>query len=82
MTEPNKKTNEKPMMKVTWGDAHGAFVQWTRKPKPQKPKKVISVGICIQDDEVGMTLVQSVSGPCVDSGIFIPRCNIEEIEEL
>ena len=70
--------------KVTWGDAHSCHMTWKhyKKVSKEKPKKVISVGTVVQDDEYGMTLVLNSSGPMRDSGIFIPRVNIVEVEDL
>ena len=57
-------------------------MNWTSKPKPQRPKKCTTVGILSQDDDEGVTVHLNVSGPCKDSGIFIPRCNVVKVEEL
>lgn len=63
-------------------DAHSCHMNWTVKPKFQKPKTTTSVAQCRQDDEVGITLYLTYSKPCWDSGIFIPRCNVLSVEEL
>ena len=72
----------KRILRVTWGDAHGCFPHWRSKPPKQKPRRMVSVGACLQDDEVGITLVQSWDKSLVADGIFIPRANVQEVEEL
>lgn len=48
---------------------------------------MISVGLLVQDDDVGVTIVQSGDkkrgrGRLIGDGLFIPRANIQAVEEL
>ena len=78
----HKKT--KHIVKVTWGDAHALGDSWGKfEPKDHKTRRVASVGFVLQDDEVGISITQSVDTENHDDhGLFIPRCNIEKVEDL
>lgn len=71
---------------VVWGDAHGGQEGWGdfNKKKDHAPRKVLSVGIVLVDDALGVTLAQSKDNRTgqYDHTIFIPRENIQEITDV
>jgi hypothetical protein len=70
---------------VAWRDAHGISDGWGKfeAKKDHKPKLVVSIGWVLKDNKVGVSLAQSLdSDKHDDNTIFIPRCNIESVEDL
>lgn len=73
---------------VTWNDAHGGeasdgWHQWQPK-KHHRPRKILSVGIVLREDKLGITLAQNKdrSAGVIDHTIFIPTGCIVEIMEV
>jgi len=77
-----KKT--KRIVKVTWGDAHAISDGWGKfEGKDHHPRKVVTVGFVLRDDKVGLSVAQSVDTENHDDHcLFIPRCNVQNVEDL
>lgn len=69
---------------VAWRDAVGLSDGWGQfESKDHKPRLVVSVGLVLREDKTGVSLAQSLDSKGHDDhAIFIPRCNIESVEEL
>ena len=77
-----KKTRR--IVKVAWGDAHALSDGWGKfESKDHKPRKVVSVGFVLLDNDIGVSITQSVDTENHDDhSLFIPRCNVISMEEL
>lgn len=69
---------------VCWIDAHALGDTWGRfENKDHKPRPVTSVGYVLQDNEVGISICQSVDADGHDDhGLFIPSVNVTSIREI
>ena len=71
---------------VVWDDAHGGLNGWGsfEAKKDHKPRVILSVGIVLRDDEVGITLAQSKDQRArnYDNTIFVPRVCITEVTDV
>ncbi len=71
---------------VVWDDAHGCQEGWGDwEPKEDhRPRKIISVGIVLRDDDAGMSLAQNKDRRAhkYDHVIFIPRVCIQEVTDV
>ena len=69
---------------VVWDDAHAVGENWGKwELKDHKPRRIHSIGYVMRDDEVGVTLVQSIDAEKNDDhGLFVPRCNVVETVTL
>ena len=69
---------------VEWIDAHALGDSWGKfEKKDHKPRPVTSVGFVLRDDEVGISITQSVDTEGHDDhGLFVPSVNITSIREI
>lgn len=74
-----------PAVEVIWIDAHGGGVSWGKKPKQMshEPDQVRTVGLLHQSDDVGTTVVLSMTQRGhTDAYIFIPAECVRKITYL
>lgn len=72
-------------IRVDWVDAHGgSYKDWQPLKKSfHTPETCTTVGLCYQNDKVGITVVLSKSRQGdFDSYVFIPACMITGVEWL
>jgi hypothetical protein len=69
---------------VNWIDAHALSDSWGKfEKKDHKPRPVTSVGWVLQDDEVGISITQSVDTEGHDDhSLFVPAVNVTSIREI
>jgi hypothetical protein len=71
---------------VVWDDAHGCEEGWqTWQPKEHhQPRKILTVGIVLKDDDTGMALAQNKDRRArrYDHIIFVPRACIQEVTDV
>lgn len=82
MKEANRKLSR--CVIVEWIDAHALGDSWGRfEKKDHKPRPVTSIGWVLMDDQVGISITQSVDSQGHDDhGLFIPSVNITSIREI
>ena len=78
------KITTRRLVRVIWGDAHGLSDSWGKfEKKDHKPRIVQSVGFVLLEDEVGISIAQSVDTEKNDDhAIFIPAAMVQKVEEL
>jgi len=70
-------------VRVVWIDAHGGDVGWEEKDALEhKPYEVSTIGFLYQHDEIGVTVVMSLSDEQVGGYTFVPKVNIVTVEPL
>lgn len=73
------------LVKVTWIDAHGSAANTTYSIDeiPHLPVEVISYGVLLRDDELGVSIASEVCDLNIYRGYsFIPRVLIKRVEPV
>lgn len=74
-----------PLVKVTWNDAHGsaANVAYDLDEIPHCPIEVVSYGLLLKDDEVGVSIASEACDTTTFRGYsFIPRQMVVKVEAV
>ena len=69
---------------VTWGDAHALSDSWGKfESKDHKPRRVVSVGFVLREDNVGISICQSYDTEKHDDhALFIPAGMVQKVEDI
>ena len=69
---------------VEWIDAHALGDAWGMfEEKDHRPRPVTSIGFVLKDDKVGISITQSIDSQGHDDhGLFVPRCNVVNVQEI
>ncbi len=75
---------DKPLVKLSWLDAHGSAVgTYSLEEIPHAPIEVVSYGILLREDEVGV----SIASECCDGDTyrgytFVPKSLVLKVEPV
>lgn len=70
-------------VKVVWIDAHGGDEGWgSPEELDHHPYEVSTIGFLHKSDEVGVTVVMSMSDEQIGGYVFVPKVNILSVELL
>jgi len=68
---------------IEWADAHGGDQGWVDHSEiDHKPAGVVTVGLLLKQDSVGITVVMSKQDEAIGGYMFIPACNVVSITQL
>jgi len=73
------------LVKVVWNDAHGsaANVVYELEEIPHAPIEVVSYGLLLKEDEVGVSIAsEKCDSSCYRGYSFVPRGMLVRIEPL